>query len=333
MVHDDSLSSVGAVVIGRNEGQRLDRCLASLGAITGRVVYVDSGSTDDSLAIAERHNAMLVELDTSVPFTAARARNAGFEHLLGQHSDLAWVQFVDGDCEVQASWLSAALAFAAADSKLAVVCGRRRERFPEASVYNEFCDIEWDTPVGKALACGGDALMRVEALQQVGGYDGRFIAGEEPELCVRLRRAGFEIYRMDQEMTLHDADMHHVRQWWKRAVRCGYAYAMGFDAHGDPPEEHYKGEIRRSVMWGGALPAAIALGTGPTLGLSWLLSAGYGISTLRAYQATRRRGRERGESARYAAACTAAKFAEFQGVVRYHWEKHRGMTAKIIEYK
>ena len=243
------------------------------------------------------------------------------------------MQFVDGDCEVQQSWLPAALAIANSRPTLAVVCGRRRERFPEASVFNELCDIEWDTPIGNALACGGDALMRNEALKEVGGYDGRFIAGEEPELCVRLRHSGYNIYRADHEMTLHDADMHHVHQWWKRAKRCGYAYAMGFDAHGAPPEEHYKSELLRSVVWGGAFPVAMLLGAAPTLGLSWLLSAGYGVSTLRAYRATRERGRARGESARYAAACTAAKFAEFQGVARYHWEKHRGKTAKIIEYK
>ena len=40
----------GAVVIGRNEGVRLRRCLLSLRAGVDYVVYVDSGSTDNSLS-------------------------------------------------------------------------------------------------------------------------------------------------------------------------------------------------------------------------------------------------------------------------------------------
>ena len=44
---------------------------------------------------------------------------------------------------------------------LAIVCGRLRERFPEQSIYNRLCDMEWDTPVGETKACGGIAMMRV----------------------------------------------------------------------------------------------------------------------------------------------------------------------------
>ena len=55
--------------------------------------------------------------------------------------------------------------------------------------------------MGAARACGGDALMRTAALAEVGGYDPNLIAGEEPELCVRLRAAGWQIYTLDREMT------------------------------------------------------------------------------------------------------------------------------------
>ena len=76
---------------------------------------------------------------------------------------------------------------------------------PEASVYNRLCDFEWDTPVGDAEACGGDFLARAAAFGSVGGFDERMIAGEEPELCYRLRRGGWRIHRADHAMTLHDA--------------------------------------------------------------------------------------------------------------------------------
>jgi hypothetical protein len=46
--------------------------------------------------------------------------------------------------------------------------GRRRERFPEASVYNRLCDLEWDTSIGEARSCGGDFLARAGAFRDAG---------------------------------------------------------------------------------------------------------------------------------------------------------------------
>ena len=164
------------------------------------------------------------------------------------------------------TWIPAALAFLEAHSDVAVVCGRRRERHPEASIYNLLCDIEWNTEVGEAKACGGDAMMRVDAFRKVGGFRESLIAGEEPELCVRIRAAGWKVYRLDQEMTLHDAAMTRFSQWWKRSVRAGYAFAEGAYLHGGPPERHWVRESRRALFWGAALPLVIvvaALAVGP----------------------------------------------------------------------
>nr|WP_228056506.1 glycosyltransferase family A protein [Microcoleus sp. LEGE 07076] len=158
------------VAIGRNEGQRLGACLGSAIEKVAVVVYVDSGSTDGSLELARSLGCNTVELDLSTPFTAARARNAGFARLQQAAPNIEFVQFVDGDCEVVDGWLELAQQQLAAKPELAVVCGRRREKFPEATAYNRLCDLEWDTPVGEAKACGGDSMMRVKALEQVGGF-------------------------------------------------------------------------------------------------------------------------------------------------------------------
>jgi len=144
--------------------------------------------------------ADVVALDMDLPFTAARARNAGVDALMAMPTPPDFVQFIDGDCELQPGWIETALAFLQKNPEAAVACGRRRERFPEASVYNRLIDLEWDTPVGQASACGGDALMRADAVQQAGGFNPNLIAGEEPELCVRLRAAGWQIWRLDAEM-------------------------------------------------------------------------------------------------------------------------------------
>lgn len=321
------------MVIGRNEGDRLKRCLTSLIDRAPNIVYVDSGSTDQSVEMAQRLGVETVALDMSVPFTAARARNAGFERLLERHSEVELVQFVDGDCEVVEGWLELAHATLHQRRELGVVFGRRRERFADATVYNRVCDVEWDTPIGEAKSCGGDAMMRVEAVKGVGGYNDSLIAGEEPELCVRLRRSGWKIERLDAEMTLHDAAMTQFSQWWKRNVRSGYAFAEGSALHGKSPEKHWVKESRRILFWGAVVPTVATLGAVPTLGTSLLLLGGYPLSAYRAYKHTRSRGRSVEDSIVYSVSCTLGRWAELQGFARYHWGQLTGKRSKLIEYK
>ena len=258
------MAKLGVVVIGRNEGDRLRTCLLSLDPVTRPIVYVDSGSTDGSAGLARSLGAEVVDLDLTIPFSAARARNAGFDQLIETAAEIEYVQFVDGDCEVFPTWLGKAVQTLEAQPGVAVVCGRRRKRHPEASVYNRLCDIEWDTPLGETRSCGGDALMRVCAFKQVGGYNPAVIAAEDDEVCVRIRGAGWKILAIDADMTLHDAAMTRFRQWWKRAMRCGYAYSQGASMHGKPPEKHFLRERRRLVLWGFAIPVLILGAAWPT---------------------------------------------------------------------
>jgi glycosyltransferase involved in cell wall biosynthesis len=250
---------VGVVVIGRNEGLRLQKCLQSLRGC-GQIIYVDSGSTDGSVAYAQSVGAQVEQLDISQPFTAARARNMGFSALLARYPDLAVVMFVDGDCEVRDTWFSTALPKFSMDETLAVVCGRRRERFPERTLYNFLCDVEWNTPVGEAAACGGDAIYRVKVFQEVGGFNSAFIAGEEPELCFRIRQKGYRIQRIDAEMTLHDADMSRFSQWWKRTKRSGYAFFLNAYTHGNETAERMNvREVKSILVWAGVFYFSLLL--------------------------------------------------------------------------
>ena len=310
--------TVDAVVIGRNEGARLVACLASLTGLVRRLVYVDSGSTDGSVQAALAAGAEVVALDMAQPFTAARARNAGLAALATDPPD--YVQLVDGDCAVQPGWTAAALAAFGAHPAAAVICGRRRERFPGASVYNALADREWDTPVGQALACGGDALMRFDAVQAVGGFDPTLIAGEEPDLCLRLRAAGAEVWRIDAEMTLHDAALTRFSQWWKRSVRAGHAFAEGAARHGSA---HWGAETRRALIWGFFLPLGIvALGLIHPAG--WLLALAYPAQVAR----LARRG-----GWAWAAFSVIGKFAEARGALGYYLTRLRGRRSGLIEYK
>lgn len=325
---------IGLVAIGRNEGDRLGACLRSAIGKVALVVYVDSGSTDGSLELARSIGVEAVELDLSIPFTAARARNVGFSRLLELSPDIEFVQFVDGDCELVDGWIEFAQQKLTAQADLAAVCGRRRERYPEATIYNQLCDIEWDTPIGETKACGGDSMMRASAFEQVGGFNPTLIAGEEPELCVRLRQNGWKIERLDAEMTLHDAQMTSFGQWWKRAQRAGYAYAEGSWMHGGEPERHWVKETRSTWLWGLILPALALAMALPTEGWSLLLLSGYPLVTYRTYNYYVKH-REIGtkDAAIYALSCILAKFPQLQGQIQFHQRRLLGQQSKLIEYK
>lgn len=318
-VTGQGVQDVVAVVIGRNEGARLRVCLQSLDGQVARIIYVDSGSTDGSPDLARAMGAHVVALDMALPFTAARARNAG----LAQAGEARFVQFVDGDCEVRPGWVAAAVSAFAMHPSAVVVCGRRRERHPKASVYNRLADLEWNTPLGRADACGGDALMRFGPLRAVGGYREDLIAGEEPELCLRLRRAGGEVWRIDREMTLHDAAMTRFSQWWRRSRRAGFAFAEGAALHGAGPERHWVAETRRALLWGAVLPVSILL-AGLVWPPLWLAVAIYPLQVLRL---ARRGGME------WAAFTVLGKFAEAQGALEFLWRRITGRRRGLIEYK
>ncbi|QDU86026.1 Alpha-D-kanosaminyltransferase [Planctomycetes bacterium Pla163] len=335
-------ASVGAVVIGRNEGERLAACLDSLGtAPLAAVVYVDSGSTDDSVELAEARGAHVVHLDTSRGFTAARARNAGYRALRELAPRTELVQFLDGDCVLEEGWIQAGRDRLATEAILAAVCGRRRERFPDATPYNRLCDLEWDTPIGPAEACGGDALIRMRALVESGGYDDNFIAGEEPELCHRLRQRGWRVERLDAPMTVHDAAITRFGSWWKRMVRSGYAAASNLDRHGVHGVRHMVALVRSALLHAVLLPAGTfasslaALAFLPWLApLPWVLLALLYRRQLRRIAAGRvARGADPIHARTYARYTLLAKWAESLGVLRQWYGRALGRPAGLMEYK
>jgi GT2 family glycosyltransferase len=303
------------VVIGRNEGLRLADSLKSALANNKQVVYVDSGSTDGSLEFAGNLGAHAIALDKSKPFTAARGRKVGFEFLVSNWPEAEYVQFIDGDCILQPGWVEKALVLLNQNPDWAVVCGRRREEFPQASIYNQLLDFEWATPIGISKYSGGDSLMRVSALKASGGWREDIPCGEEPELCVRLRSAGWKIYRADTEMTLHDGKMLHFSQWWRRSTRAGYAYALGAYLHGAPPERHWVKEKRRALFWGGALPLALIALAFITNGLGLLGFSVYLFQWARLSSAARKQGSPIPIAQGFF--WVLGKFAEFIGVLQF----------------
>jgi GT2 family glycosyltransferase len=321
---------MAAVVIGRNEGARLGPSLKSVQAAGLRAVYVDSGSADESPALATKLEVPLVELDFSRPFSAGRARNEGVREILRRWPETAYVVFLDGDCTLDAAFPTAAAATLDEHANCAIVTGHLAERYPDASIYNRLCSIEWASPAGiveTMSSLGGIMTIRVSAFQAVHGFNEQAIAGEEPDLGVRLGLAGYTMIKIDRPMATHDAHMFSFRQWWIRAVRGGHALAHGY-------AEHREGrrELLSALFWGLALPAAILALIWPTRGFSLLLVAGYGIIGWRVYWHYLRSGRTPSDAWLVSRFNIYSRFAHMVGVLRYCANRLRGRF-HIIEYK
>ena len=333
-----SLAQIGCVLIGRNEGERFRQCVESLPAALGAVVYVDSGSTDGRVALARGRGLGVVELDLGIPFTAARARNAGFERLRKTHPQLAAVHFVDGDCSLVPGWIEAASAALGDSPRIAAVCGWRRERFPERSLYNRFCDLEWIAgAVGDVgpFGFGGDVLIRSEALAAVEGYDGSLIAAEDTELCARLRAKGHEMIRIDRPMTLHDADIHRFGQWWTRSKRAGYATLEVARLH--RATGLFARHVRSIAIWGALLPllfVASPFVLGRAALIVWLGIIGlYGIQIHRIARSQDPARYSPREALLWGVSCMASQPPKALGMLDYAWSRVRGRRRTIIEYK
>lgn len=226
MTSKDSIvngKKVGVVVIGRNEGERLRRCLSSIPSSSVHIVYVDSGSSDHSVEIAYLFANKIIELNSALPFSAARARNEGFLALSQLYPETQFVQFIDGDCEINGHWLGAASRFLEVNKDVAIVNGRLNERFPEISIYNKLANLEWNSSSpGDVDAVGGIFMVRAAVFESVEGFNETVTAGEEPELCQRIKDVGWRLVHLDVDMAWHDLAMKNFGSWWMRQIRGGY---------------------------------------------------------------------------------------------------------------
>ncbi|MFP7674739.1 glycosyltransferase [Marivita sp. S0852] len=321
--------TVDVVLIGRNEGVRLVNSLASVMPQARRVVYVDSGSSDESVANAQKAGAEVVNLDMSVPFTAARARNAGFDALNALGPPARAVQFLDGDCTMADGWLAKGLARLQLHEDLGLITGQAAEMRRDATVYNQMFDVEWKRPAGEILACSGNMMVRTRAFEDVGGFDPTVIAAEDDEFCTRLRKAGWRLERIAQDMARHDANMTRFSQWWKRAERTGHGFAQVGHLHPD----YFVRERHRAWVYGAILPGIAVIGAIVWTGVPLLVLGVYGMSYARTAKGLLADGLPRTEALHHAVYLTLSKFPNVIGMLRYHWRRLTQAQMRIIEYK
>ena len=333
---DSHEPAISVVVIGRNEGERLVRCLRSVQAAdTGgravELIYVDSDSTDGSPERAQMLGARVLRVQPTRP-SAAIGRNAGWRAATGSH-----VLFLDGDTLLERGFLTAAMQEIETSPEISVVWGHRREIAPSASLYNRVLDLDWIYPPGDTEFCGGDALFRRAALERSGGFDDSLIAGEEPELCARLRAMGDRIRHIDVPMTGHDLAITHWRQYWRRAERAGHAYAEVSARFADTTSPLWSRESRRNLWHGGlvagglaGIPLAILAGM-PGLAMAGVAAA-TGIVGRTAWRA-RWKNSNPGTLLTYALHSHLQQVPILWGQLAWRQARRRGRVRGLIEYK
>lgn len=311
------MNRIAAVIIGRNEGEKLRRCLSSVLGMAAPIVFVDSGSEDGSAGLARTMGVDAVELDRSAPFTVARARNAGCARVVQLDPQVECIQFVDADSEMIPSWFAHAGRVLLDSPDAGVVFGRTQERRPNKSIYSRLYQMEFEAQAHEPDTCGGMVMMRVSALHDAGGFNPTMLGFEDYELCVRLRRAGWRVLRLAAPMAVHEAAMTRFTQWWTRQVRGGHARAHEAALHGRAPERYRIRECGSIWFWGVCLPVLAVAAAGPTGGTSVWLLAGYPFLFVRVYRRTRRYGVARAHAALYAASCVAGKFPQVIGQIQF----------------
>jgi cellulose synthase/poly-beta-1,6-N-acetylglucosamine synthase-like glycosyltransferase len=324
------------VVIGRNEGTRLARCFASIEAMRSpgptELIYVDSGSSDGSSAVAAACGATVIALFSAYP-TAAAGRNAGWRIA---HAPI--VMFLDGDTILHPDFLVDSLNEFARDSRVAVVFGNRREIDPGSSLFNRVLDLDWISPQShESTHCGGDAMVRKHVLEEVNGFDDSLIAGEEPDMCRRIRGRGYLIVHVNRPMTGHELAINGFRQYWRRAVRSGYAYAEIAHRYRNTPIPFWYKESCRNLLHSGILLAILMAGSALALILRSLMPLGIAV-LLMIVLSIRTAFRSRWKSSNpvtlvlYGLHSHLQKIPISVGQVRFWRDRWKGRRPVLIEY-
>jgi len=326
---------VGIVVIGRNEGKRLARSLQVVHGVPYPSLYVDSGSSDDSVHIARSLGVEVVELDTNSPFSAARGRNEGFAAITRTHPEIEFVQFLDGDCILEPEWLEHAEQALEQDPGRAAVMGQLQELQPDASPYNRLCALEWKSAPGDLKdfgRFGGNSMIRADVFRELGGYNPSVIAGEDSEFGVRMSLAGYKITKIDYPMAMHDAEMSSFKQWWTRAIRSGHAIAQRAHLNGRSVARDCIKESRSIQFWGIGLPLLILVLIVPSNGWSLTLLLGYLVVAVRVFKYRRNHGDSIADACLYTKYLILGRFANAIGLIKFY--ANRLMERyEIIEYK
>ncbi|HOF40052.1 MAG TPA: glycosyltransferase family A protein [Candidatus Hydrogenedentes bacterium] len=309
------------VVIGYNEAATLKACLesvktANLDGFSWELIYVDGGSTDDSMEIARETGVNLL-LGGEMRRRAAENRNLGLSAARGR-----LVQFIDGDMTLSPDWPRTAAQFLSENEAVAAVCGNLEESAP--GVFYAALQIDWAQREGEIRHCGGAAMYVAGLLREAGAFPTEVAYGEEPLLCWRLRNIlGRKIYQINQTMARHNLDFRGLRDYWRRNVRCGQTYAEIAAICWRTPDPLWRRECLTNAGWALLMFGALAGLIIGTTGLRVSILAVAGCVLARKFAQTRMKGHAAGVSLMYAVHSYFSKLSIAWGELRWVLRRDR----------
>ena len=156
------------------------------------------------------------------------------------------------------------------------------------------------------------------------------ICGEEPEMCVRLRRKGWRIWRINTNMTIHDAAWTGSGNGGNAPCAVDSAMHRARTSMECRPSVTGCLEYRRTWMWGLVIPYVILL---LSITVSWKMLALLGLYPLQMIRLAINGRHSAGENWRRAVFLVLGKFPEMLGQVQFMRDRFLRVQSRLIEYK
>ncbi len=236
--------SVSVVVPVYNGGQAVSATVEHIlrqSLTPHEIIVVDDGSTDDTSEVLKKFAGRISAL-RKVNGGPASARNCGIRAATGN-----FVAFTDSDAFPDREWLSNLLKGFDGPRVAGVggiVRGINSGLLPEYADTLRLYDPgrNGEGEISHLVTC--NACFRRDALLEAGLFDERFRkpGGEEPELCIRLRRLGYE-FRVAE-----DAVVLHRHKTIRNLLRATSNYGEGGFIIGSIwPEYRWRGDARKGL--------------------------------------------------------------------------------------
>lgn len=256
-------SDVSLVIPGRNCGPLLSDCLGAVAPLLDaglrEIIFVDDGSTDDTRRTAE---AFPVTVIAGEGRGAGAARNLGIRAATGS---LVW--FVDADCVTQADALSKLLPHMD-DAEVGGVSGTYANLNPHSLlstlIHEEIIERHLTMPREVDFLATFNVFYRREALERVGGFDERFLKGQDAELSFRVAKAGYKLHFEPASVVAHDHEtslrrylrVQRQQGYWRVLLHMTHRGRSGGDSY-SRLSDHLQPPVAMLTL--ASLPASIVL--------------------------------------------------------------------------
>jgi len=193
--------TVSVVLIAKNQDWNSRRLIESILQGNGSyelldVILVDSASSDSTIEFAQEYPIDVLRLRPDQILTPAAGRYVGYKRARGE-----FILFVDGDMELCHGWLGDALSMMQTDCTVGVATGQIVDVSP-GETKPRVENVE-RSGCKNVSYCGGAALYRRSVLESVGVFNPYLYSEEEPELCLRIRHAGYRIVELQRTVVFH----------------------------------------------------------------------------------------------------------------------------------